>query len=134
MNSVIISKKSNIKKFDVNGFSKIDDEVYKEVFNLEKDYMKKYDSLVFSLIYKVVDSFDNSVSVNDSVELKHLKLLRSLLKFKIVPDLREGNKMNNNNNKWLYFVNRKKLLHLKEKPTPLTFWKMLYKFYIPKKD
>ena len=129
MNSVIISKKSNIKKFDVNGFSKIDDEVYKEVFNLEKDYMKKYDSLVFSLIYKVVDSFDNSVSVNDSVELKHLKLLRSLLKFKIVPDLREGN-----NNKWLYFVNRKKLLHLKEKPTPLTFWKMLYKFYIPKKD
>ena len=77
MNSVIISKKLNIKKFDVNGFSKIDDEVYKEVFNLEKDYMKKYDSLVFSLIYKVVDSFDNSVSVNDSVELKHLKLFIS---------------------------------------------------------
>ena len=75
MNSFIISKKSNIKKFDVNGFSKIDDEVYKEVFNLEKDYIKKYDSLVFSLIYKMVDSFDNSVGVNDSVELKHLKLL-----------------------------------------------------------
>ena len=125
----ILSEKSNLKKFDVSGFSKIDDDIYKEVFSLEKDYMKKYDSFVFSLIYKVVDSFDNSVCINDSVELKHLKLLRSLLKFKIVPDLRQVN-----NNKWLYFINRKKLLHLKEKPTPFTFWKMLYKFYIPKND
>ena len=130
-NKYILSEKSNIKQFDANKFSTIDDEVYKEVFNLEKDYMKKYDSFVFSLIYKVTDSFDNSVCINDTVELKHLKLLRSLLKFKIVPDLRQGNKTDN---KWMYFVNKKKLLHLKEKPTPFTFWKMLYKFYIPKKD
>ena len=130
-NKYILSEKSHIKQFDANKFSTIDDEVYKEVFNLEKDYMKKYDSFVFSLIYKVTDSFDNSVCINDTVELKHLKLLRSLLKFKIVPDLRQGNKTDN---KWMYFVNKKKLLHLKEKPTPFTFWKMLYKFYIPKKD
>lgn len=129
MNKHNLSEKVYERKFNAKQFSNIDIEISKEISKYELNYMKQYDSFVFGIIHKLVDSFDNTLHYNESIELKQLKLMRSLLKFKIIPEIRNNTICNN---KWIYFVNRKKLLHLKEEPTHFTFWQTLYKFYIPK--